>query len=194
MKSTVRVKLDCRLKAENVLEVGEAVVAAESHVIAKEREHQREGKRLRDDREMHAAHTRAEREEAEEKSEDAGNEQHHEGGEDEPVEAVPIPGKFGPVEEDHEIGKVRIAIDTAAADLAHEVHANGIAPQRKKGAMAEAQYAAIAPDKIERQGEHGITKILADERHCVGGNVKRARRWHEQVQDRDRDQQARESR
>jgi len=42
------------------------------------------------------------------------------------------------VQEHHEVGENRHAIDAAAADLAHQVHAHGIAAERKEGAVAEA--------------------------------------------------------
>ena len=59
----------CTLKAENVLEVGQAVVAAEAEIIAEEPEHQREGHRLGDDREIDAGDAAAKREPAEHEGE-----------------------------------------------------------------------------------------------------------------------------
>ena len=41
-------------EAENALEVGEPVVAAEAGVVAEEKQHRRVGQRLRDDREVNA--------------------------------------------------------------------------------------------------------------------------------------------
>ncbi len=54
-----------QIETQNVFEIREAVVAAEAHVVAEEREHQRIGQRLRDDRKIHARHARAKREPAE---------------------------------------------------------------------------------------------------------------------------------
>ncbi len=44
------------VEAENVLEVGQAVVAAKAKIIAEERQQQRVGHRLRDDRQINAGH------------------------------------------------------------------------------------------------------------------------------------------
>ena len=54
-----------QVEAEDVLEVGQPVVAAEAHVVAEEGQHQGEGHRLGDDREIDAGDARAEGEPAE---------------------------------------------------------------------------------------------------------------------------------
>ena len=61
--------LRLHVEAENVLEVGQAVVAAEAEIVAEEAEHQREGQRLGDDREIDAGDAAAEREPAEHEGE-----------------------------------------------------------------------------------------------------------------------------
>ena len=124
-------------KAQDVLEVGEAVIAAKAHVIAEEGQHQREGHGLRDDGEIDAGDPRAEGEPAEHEGEDARHEQHHDGGEGKPVEALPEPGQFLPVQEHHEIREDRVGIDAARPDLAHEIHAHGIAAEREEGAVPQ---------------------------------------------------------
>jgi hypothetical protein len=43
-----------QVEPQDVLEVGEAVVAAEAHVVAEEGEHQRVAECLRHDRQIHA--------------------------------------------------------------------------------------------------------------------------------------------
>ena len=65
------------VEAEDVLEVGEAVVAAEAEIVAEEGEHQREGQRLGDDRQIDAGDAAAEGEPAEHEGERAGHQQHH---------------------------------------------------------------------------------------------------------------------
>jgi hypothetical protein len=84
-----RAFLRLHVEAEDVLEIGQPVVAAKAHVVAEEGEHQRKRQRLRDDREIDARHARAEREPAEHEGERARHQQHHQRGEPEMVEAVP---------------------------------------------------------------------------------------------------------
>lgn len=45
-----------QVKAEQVFKIGQAVVAAKAHLVAEERQHQRKGKRLGDDGEVHPGH------------------------------------------------------------------------------------------------------------------------------------------
>ena len=54
-----------------------------------------------------------------------------------------------------------------APDLAHQVHAHRVAPEREKGAVTKAQDAAIAPHQIECDGENSVAEIFADERHGI---------------------------
>src|SRR5260370_22190412 len=51
--------------AEDILEIGQAVIAAEPHVVAEERQPQRVGHRLGDDRQINAGDARAEGQPAE---------------------------------------------------------------------------------------------------------------------------------
>ena len=60
-------------------------------------------------------------------------------------------------------GNIGIAVNAPWADLAHQIHAHGVAAERKEGRMAEAQNAAVAPDQIDRQRQHRIAEILADQ-------------------------------
>src|SRR5579862_4880272 len=111
------------------------------------------------------------------------------------VEAVPVPRQFFPVEEHHEVRKNRILIDAAAADLAHEVHAHGIAAEREKRAVAEREHAAIAPDEVEREREQGIAKIFSEQRHHIVGEMKWRTVGHDQIEERyDDDQKQRAER
>ncbi len=64
-----RVGLD--VVAEDILEVGQPVIAAEAHVVAEEGEQQRIGERLRDDGEIDAGDAAAEGEPAEDEGEQA---------------------------------------------------------------------------------------------------------------------------
>ena len=47
-------------------------------------------------------------------------------------------------------GRIGLLIDAARADLAHQIHAHGVAAEREERAVAERQDAGIAPDQIER--------------------------------------------
>ena len=162
--STTRVPSVVQVEAEEVLEVGEAVVAAEAHVVAEERQHQRVAERLRDDREVDARHARPEREPAEHQREQRRHEHHHQHREPEVVEPVPEPRQPLPVQEHHEVGQHRIAVDAARADLPHQVHAHRVAAEREERRVAEAEDAAVAPDEIDGQREHRVAQVLADER------------------------------
>src|SRR3712207_9377720 len=71
----------------------------------------------------------------------------------EPVEAVPEPRQFLPVQEHHEVGQNWIAVDATGPDLTHEVHARGIAPQREEGSVPEGENAAEAPRSEEHTSE-----------------------------------------
>ena len=77
-----------------------------------------------------------------------------------------------------------MAVDAALADLAHQVHAHGVAAKRKEGAVAQAQDAAVPPDQVKRNGEHGVAEVLAKQRHGVGGDVEHRVRRYCQVGDR----------
>src|SRR5262249_43333760 len=93
--------------------------------------------------------------------------------EGEMVEAMPIPGKLMPVQKHHEVGQDWIAINTARADLAHEMHAHRVAAERKKRAVTERENAAIAPDEIDRKSEQCIAQELARQSHDISRYVKR---------------------
>ena len=100
-------RVGLHVEAENVLEIGQAVVAAEAHVVAEEGEQQRVGHRLGDDRQIDAGDAAAEGEPAEDEGEQPGHQHHHQRREPELVEAVPEPGQFLPVQEHHEVGQDR---------------------------------------------------------------------------------------
>ena len=161
-----RVRLD--VEAEDVLEVGQAVVAAEAEVVAEEGELQRVGQRLGDDRQIDAGDARAEGEPAEGEGEHAGHQHHHQRRVGERVEAPPGDRQLLPVQEHHEVGQDRIGVDAARADLAHQIHAHRVAAEREEGAVAERQDAAIAPHQVERQREDRVAHVLAEQRDDVG--------------------------
>ncbi len=159
------------VEAENILEIGQAVVAAEAEIVAEERQQQRIGHRLGDDREIDAGDAGAEREPAEAERQQARHQQHHQRREPEHVEAVPVPGQFRIVQEHHEIGQDRIAVDAAAADLAHQIHAHRVAAEREERAMAERENAAIAPDQVDRERQNRVADIFAEQRHQIGRHL-----------------------
>src|SRR5207302_1162190 len=63
--------------AKDVFIIGQAVIAAETHVVAEEGEPQSVGHRLGDDREVDAGHPRAKRQPAKDKGKDAGHQDDH---------------------------------------------------------------------------------------------------------------------
>ena len=70
-------------------------------------------------------------------------------------------------------GRIGIGIDAARADLAHEIHAHGVAAEREERAMPERQDPAIAPDQIECHGEQRIAGIFAEQRDDIGRQMQR---------------------
>jgi len=98
------------VEAQDVLEVCEAVVAAEAHIVSEECQHERVAECLRHDREIDTGHARAKREPPEHQRECGGHRRDHDQREPEVVEPDPEPRQPLPVEEDHEIGKDRIAV------------------------------------------------------------------------------------
>ena len=183
-------------EAEQVLEVGQAVVAAEAEIVAKELLEQSEGHRLGDDREIDAGHARAEREPAEGERQEPGNQHHHRHRVRKPIESPPGDRQLLPVQEHHEVRQDRVGVDAARPDLPHEIHAHRIAAEREERAMAERQNAAIAPDQIERDGEDRVTKIFAEQLHQIrrqvegriGRHAERQHRHQDRRDDKDRDE------
>ena len=163
-------------EAEQVLEIGQAVVAAEAEIVAEELLEQGEGHRLGDDREIDAGHARAEREPAEGEREKPGNQHHHQHRIGKPVESPPGDRQLLPVQEHHEIRQDRIGVDAARPDLPHQIHAHRIAAEGEERAVAERQNAAIAPDQIERDGEDRVAEIFAEQLHQIGRQVE-AENW-----------------
>jgi hypothetical protein len=77
-----------------------------------------------------------------------------------------------------------MGIDAARADLAHEIHAHGVAAEREEGPMAERQDSAIAPDQVEREREDGVAQVFAEQRNDIGRHME-GRTWRqEQVEER----------
>ncbi len=153
-------RLRLHVEAEDVLEVGQAVIAAEAEIVAEKAEQQRVGHRLRDDREIDAGDAAAEREPAEHEGEQARHQQHHQRGVGEMIEAVPVDRQFRPIQEHHEVGQDRVGIDAAGADLPHQIHAHGIAAEREEGAVAERQDAGIAPDQVDRERQQRRNRCI----------------------------------
>ena len=97
------------------------------------------------------------------------------------VEAVPVPGQLLPIQEHHEVRQQRLAVDAARADLAHQVHAHGVAAEGEEGAVAEAQDAGIAPDQIEAQRQERVADVFAEQRHEIVGQTQRRARRHAEL-------------
>src|SRR3984893_3324002 len=73
-------------------------------------------------------------------------------------------------------------VNSARSDLPHQIHAHGIAAERKEGAVAERKNAAIAPDQVDRQRQYRKAKIFSEQRHEIGRQIKRRGRRHEEVE------------
>ncbi len=114
----------------------------------------------------------------------ARHQHHHEQREREMVEAVPEPGQRLIVQKHHEVGQNGIAVYAPGADLPHQIHTHGVAAERKKGRVPQAQNAAVAPDQVDGQRQHSVTQILADESDPEGRKVKRGRSGHNLIEDR----------
>ncbi len=164
-------RLRLHVEAEDVLEIGQAVIAAEAEIVAEEGEQQRIGQRLRDDRQIDAGDAAAEGEPAEHEGQQARHQQHHQRRIGEVVEEIPEERQFLPVQEHHEVRQDRIGIDAAGADLAHQVHAHGVAAEREERAVAERQDADIAPDQIDRERQQAVADIFAEQRDQIGRDV-----------------------
>ena len=182
------------VEAENILEVGQAVVAAEAEIVAEESQQQRIGHRLRDDREIDAGDAGAKRQPAKAECQQARDQNDHQRREPEHVEAVPVPWQFRIVQEHHEIRQDRIAVDAAAADLAHQIHAHRVAAEREERAVAERENAAIAPDQIDRERQNGVAGIFSEQRHQIGRHLKQRARRQQQVRQRDQNAEPRQPR
>ena len=76
--STARVRVGLHGEAQDILEVGHAVVAAQPHVVAEEGQQQGESHRLGDDREIDAGDAAAEGEPAQRQGEHARHDHDHE--------------------------------------------------------------------------------------------------------------------
>ena len=156
--------------AEDALEVGEAVVAAEARLVAEEQQHRGEGQRLRDDREIHALDARAEREEAEHEGSRPGTRT---------TSSIVATKLSLPKVQCHgsafqsrnTMKSGRSSCRRPSADLAHQVHAHRIAAQREEQAVAERQDAGVAPDQVHRQRTDRVAHDLAEQRHRVVGQV-----------------------
>ena len=175
------------VETENVLEVGQAVVAAEAEVVAEESEHQRERQRLGDDRQIDTRHARPERKPAEHESQRARHQHDHQQRVGEVLEAVPIDRQLRPVQEHHEVRQHRIGIDAAGADLPHQVHPHRVAAEREERAVAEREDAAVAPDQVDRKRQDREAQVLAEQRDVVCRQMKRRRWRHHQVEHRHHD-------
>ena len=107
--SADRVRRPGRWSAEDVLEVGQAVIAAEPHVVAEEGQQQRVGQRLGDDRQIDAGDRGCgTRSQPKTPASNAGTRSAISDREAEQLEAVPIPGQVLPAEKHHEIRQLAL--------------------------------------------------------------------------------------
>ncbi len=83
-----------------------------------------------------------------------------------------------------------MAVDAPVADLAHQVHAHGVAAQGEESAVAEAENAAVAPHQVQRQGQQGVAQVLAQQADGIAAHVQTGLRRHQQVEQSDDDHRA----
>ena len=172
------------VEADYVLEIGKSVIAAEAEIVAEKAEHQRVGQRLRDDRQIDPGDAAAKGKPAEHEGEQAGHQHHHQRRIGEVPEPVPVDRQLVPIQKHHEVGQDRIGVDAARADLAHQVHAHGVAAEREEGAVAQRQDAAKAPDQVDRQRQQRIAGVFAEQRHEICRHVQGRGRRHREIEHR----------
>src|SRR5450755_632918 len=97
------------------------------------------------------------------------------------VEAVPVPRQLWIIQEHHEVRQDRIAVDAAAADLAHQIHAHRVTAEREERAMAERKNAAIAPDQVDRERQDRVADIFSEQRYQVSRHLKHRARRQQQI-------------
>ncbi len=152
-----------QVETQDVLEVGESIIAAEAHVVAKERQHQRVGESLRDDGKIHAGDARPEGKPSEHEGEHPRRERHHQERHGKMVESMPEPRQRLIVQKHHEVGQNGIAVDAPRANLAHQIHAHGISTQAKKAACPRLRIPQYPQMRSRRKGQHAVAQILAEE-------------------------------
>jgi len=101
---------------------------------------------------------------------------------------VPVPGQLLPVQEHHEIRQDRVAVGAAIADLAHQVHAHGVAAEGEEGAVAEAEDTEVTPNQVHRYRQQGVTQVFTQQGDGIGADIQGAVFRHEQVQRADHNQ------
>ena len=158
-------------EAEHVAEVGQAVVAAEAHLVAEEGEHQRVGQRLGDDREVDAGDAARKANQPKTKASRPGTNSTIRQANQNMSKPCQNHGSSLVAQEHHEVGQLGVGVDAAVADLAHHVHAHRVAAEREEGAVAERQDAGVAPDEVERHREQRVGQVLAEQRDDVARHV-----------------------
>jgi hypothetical protein len=89
------------------------------------------------------------------------------------IEEIPVHWQLWPVQEHHEVGQHRIRIDASRADLPHQIHAHGIAAERKERAVAERENADVAPDQVDRQRKQRVAEVFPEQRDQIGRHMQR---------------------
>jgi hypothetical protein len=102
-------------------------------------------------------------------------------------EPVQYQGSCLPVEEDHEVRQVGL-VAAVAPDLAHQVHAEGVAAEGEEEAVAEREDAGVAPDQVHGHSDDGVAHDLADQGDDIGRDMEGIARRHQQVQRRQQHQ------
>jgi hypothetical protein len=151
--------------------------------LRKNKQHRRVGQRLRDDREIDALDARTEGEVTEDKSDQRRDDEDQQRHPEKAVATGPEPRQFLPVKEDHEIRQIAL-VAAIAPDLAHQVHAEGVAAQGEEQPMAERENAAVAPDQVHRHSDNRVAEDLAGQGDEVRRQVQRMLGWQYQVHDR----------
>ena len=72
-----------------------------------------------------------------------------------------------------------MSIDAAIADLAHHVHAHGIAAEGKEGSVTQAENAAIPPNQIDAESKQREAQIFPEQAQQIVRNVERRVHGHQ---------------
>ena len=102
----------------------------------------------------------------------------------EAVKGHPMRGKLVVAEKDHEVREITLVL-SELPNLKHEIHAKGIASERKEKALPEAKQPGKPPQDIHANRQNRISEVLAIEIDRKIRNVQRIRFRNEGVQARE---------
>ena len=91
-----------------------------------------------------------------------------------------MPRQLFPIKKHHEVWQVAFVI-TVGANLPHQVHAHGIAPNGKEQTMPQRQNTGVAPDQIHGQRANGVAHDFANQTDGVVAKVQPMTFRHHQI-------------